>query len=80
MNDNDHSWIAWVNDRDAKVLLLTLIECIMEGDDNQSLRPVVQGWRANALRALHADNWRAPVDSYIEVWADARLSPERDKT
>jgi hypothetical protein len=79
MDANDHSWISWLGERDAKVLLLALVEDITAGDDVGVLREMVAGWRANALRALHADNWRAPVDGYLEVWVDARLSPERDR-
>jgi hypothetical protein len=75
----EHAWIAWLGERDAHVLLPALVEAISEGADGNALGQLVDGWHTNALQALHAEDWRAPVDRYLEVWADARLAPERER-
>jgi hypothetical protein len=69
-----YEWIRWLSGRDATALLIHLCTSL---DDPQATREdlvtMVHGWRDNALAALHADNWRAAVDDYLEVTADARL-------
>jgi hypothetical protein len=72
-----HDWISWLREHDAKVLLLTLVQEIERPDatlDGHGLRAMVDGWRANALKALDADNWQACIDKHLEVWVDARLA------
>jgi len=78
-NQMDHSWISWLSGRDAKVLLLCLVESIMAGIPERTLQDMATGWHRNAQAALTADDWRASVDGYLEVWADARLAAERRK-
>jgi len=68
-----HAWVDWLGDRDTAVLLLTLMRAIDEGDAVERLKAMVDGWRRNALEALAADDYRADVDAYLEVSADARL-------
>jgi hypothetical protein len=69
-----HEWVRWLSGADAAVLLGKLCQFI---DDPQvtkdTLVTVVHQWRANALKALTADDWKASVDDYLEVTADARL-------
>jgi hypothetical protein len=67
-----HAWVEWLGARDAAVLLLTLLQGIDQGERPETLRQVVDGWRANALRALAAENYRAAVDTHLEVFVDAR--------
>jgi hypothetical protein len=69
-----HEWVRWLSGMDATVLLGNLCQHI----DNptvtkDALVTLVHQWRANALEALQADNWKASVDGYLEVTADARL-------
>jgi hypothetical protein len=69
-----HEWVRWLSGVDATVLLLTLCQHI----DNphvprDALVTLVHQWRANALEALRAEDWRASVDAYLEVMVDARL-------
>jgi hypothetical protein len=69
-----HEWVRWLSGVDATVLLGNLCQHI----DNptvtrDALVTLVHQWRANALEALQADNWKASVDGYLEVTADARL-------
>jgi hypothetical protein len=69
-----HEWVRWLSGVDATVLLLNLCQHI----DNHSvsrdaLVTLVHEWRANALQALHADDWKASVDAYLEVSVDARM-------
>lgn len=70
-----HEWVRWLSGVDAAVLLLNLCQHI---DDphvtRDALVTLVHQWRANALQALHAEDWRASVDAYLEVMVDARLS------
>jgi hypothetical protein len=68
-----HAWVDWLGERDAAALLLTLMRAIDEGDDVEHLKAMIDGWRRNALEALAADDYRADVDAYLEVSADARL-------
>jgi DNA-binding transcriptional ArsR family regulator len=49
------------------------MRAIDEGDAVERLKVLVDGWRANALKALAANDYRASVDSYLEVSVDARL-------
>jgi hypothetical protein len=69
-----HEWVRWLSGADATVLLLYLCQRI---DDPQvpreALVTLVHEWRANALQALHAEDWKASVDAYLEVMVDARL-------
>jgi hypothetical protein len=69
-----HEWVRWLSGVDATVLLLHLCQHI----DNphvtrDALVTLVHQWRANALEALQADDWKAFVDKYLEVAVDARL-------
>jgi hypothetical protein len=68
-----HAWVEWLGQRDAAALLLTLMQAIDEGASGESLHAMVDDWRRNALEALAADDYRADVDTYLEVAADARL-------
>ena len=70
-----HDWIAWLHERDAQVLLLSLMQAVEAPDAHlETLRRMVADWRANAIRALEANDWTASVDKYLEVRVDARLS------
>jgi hypothetical protein len=77
-----HDWIAWLHERDAHVLLLSLMQAVEAPDATlEMLRRLVADWRANAERALTAEDWRACVDGYLEVWVDARLAAQsREET
>jgi hypothetical protein len=68
-----HAWVEWLGDRDAATLLLTLVRAIDEGGAVERLQAMVDDWRRNALKALAADDYRADVDTYLEVSVDARL-------
>lgn len=68
-----YHWIAWLGERDAQALLLCLMQAIERDTPLQGLKEMVAGWRANAHRALTADDYRASVDYYLEVSVDARL-------
>lgn len=69
-----HEWVRWLSGVDATVLLVKLCQFI---DDPQvtkdTLVTVIHQWRANALEALTAEDWKASVDAYLEVAVDARL-------
>jgi hypothetical protein len=69
-----HEWVRWLSGVDATVLLLSLCQRI---DDPQVTREalitLVHEWRANALEALRAEDWKASVDAYLEVAVDARM-------
>ena len=70
-----HDWIAWLHERDAQVLLLSLVQAVEAPDVRlETLRRLVADWRANAVRALEANDWTASVDKSLEVRVDARLS------
>ena len=69
-----HEWVRRLSGADATVLLLNLCQPI----DNphvtkDALVTLVHQWRADALEALQADDWKAFVDEYLEVTVDARL-------
>jgi hypothetical protein len=68
-----HAWVDWLGARDAAALLLALMRAIDEGDAVARLRAMVDGGRRNALEALAAHDYRADVDTYLEVSVDARL-------
>jgi hypothetical protein len=68
-----HAWVDWLGDRDTAALLLTLMQAIDKETPPEALRQMVDGWRTNALQALAANDYRASVDGYLEVSADARL-------
>lgn len=70
-----YAWLAWLGEKDAHVLLLSLMQAIeAEHVPHAMLRDMVAGWRRNALKALDADDWTAQVDAYLEVRVDARLA------
>ena len=69
-----YTWLAWLREKDAAVLLLSLMQAIEGGSTEATLRNMVAGWRRNALRALTDDTWTAQVDGYLEVRVDARLT------
>jgi hypothetical protein len=68
-----YDWVGWLGERDAQVLLLWLMRGIEEGTSLESLRSEVEGWRANAHKALTANDYRACVDKFLEVFVDARV-------
>jgi hypothetical protein len=75
-----HDWIAWLHERDTQVLLLNLMQAVEAPDATlETLRRLVAEWRANAVRALEANDWTATVDKYLEVRVDARLSTLQHK-
>jgi hypothetical protein len=55
------------------VLFIALMHGVEEGTPLETLRRMVEGWRANAHRALTADDYRATVDTFLEVTVDARV-------
>ena len=70
-----HDGIAWLHERDAQVLLLSLVQAVEAPDARrETLRRMVADWRANAVCALEANDWTASVDTSLEVRVDARLS------
>ena len=46
---------------------------IKEGTSLESLRSEVEGWHANAYKALTTNDYRACVDKFLEVFVDARV-------
>jgi hypothetical protein len=68
-----HTWVGWLGERDAQVLLLSLMQAIEEGSALETLKRMVEGWRENAYEALTADDYRACVDKFLEVYVDARV-------
>ena len=69
-----HEWVRWLSGVDATVLLLNLCQHIDQRDvTREALVALVHQWRANALQALRADDWKASVDEYLEVAVDARM-------
>lgn len=72
--EEPYAWLAWLGEKDAAVLLLSLMQAIEGGSTEASLRGMVTGWRRNALKALTQDDWTAQVDGYLEVRVDARLT------
>jgi hypothetical protein len=68
-------WIRWISGTDAQLLLMFLCHCIMEHEPTlENLQWKVETWRTAALKALADPRWRAQVDEFLEVWADARLA------
>jgi hypothetical protein len=68
-----YDWIGWLGERDVQALSLSLMQAIEKATPLETLRIMVEGWRANAHEALTADNYRASVDTFLEVSVDARL-------
>lgn len=69
-----YEWVRWLSGGDAMVLLMYLCQHINDPSiTREALERLVHGWRANALNALVADDWKASVDGFLEVHADARL-------
>jgi len=69
-----HEWMRWLSGVDATVLLLNLCQHIDNPDvTREALVALVHQWRANALQALTAEDWKASVDEYLEVAVDARM-------
>jgi hypothetical protein len=69
-----HEWVRWLSGVDATVLLLNLCQHIDDpAVSRDALVTLVHQWRANALEAVQAEDWKASVDRYLEVTADARL-------
>ena len=60
-----HEWVRWPSGVDTAVLLLNLCQHIDHPDvTREALVALVHQWRANALQALRADDWKASVDAY----------------
>jgi hypothetical protein len=69
-----HEWVRWLSGVDATVLLLNLCQHIDAPHmTKDALVTLVHQWRANALEALQAEDWKASVDKYLEVSVDARM-------
>jgi hypothetical protein len=69
-----HEWVRWLSGVDATVLLLNLCQHIDHPDvTRDALVTLVHQWRANAVQALTAEDWKASVDDYLEVAVDARM-------
>jgi len=67
-----YDWISWLRERDAQMLLISLMNAIERGSTPEVLSAMVKGWRDNAHKALRTNNYRASVDKYLEVTVDAR--------
>ena len=60
-----HEWVRWLSGVDAAVLLLHLCQHIaIPHVTKDALVTLVHAWRAHALRALTAADWKASVDTY----------------
>lgn len=69
-----YDWLAWIDGTDCRLLLMTLAQAVADdGCAMDDLRAMLDGWRTNAERALTEADWRADVDGYLEVTADARF-------
>ena len=69
-----YDWVAWLSGADATVLLQHLLLMIeSDGCTVATLQRIVQGWRENAHDALTNNDYKAEVDGYLEIHADARL-------
>jgi hypothetical protein len=68
-----YDWVGWLGERDAQVLCILLMRGIEDGTPLETLKGMVEGWQANAHRALTADDYRACVDKCLEVTVDARV-------
>ena len=53
--------------------MLCLLQAIDRGTSIESLQRMVEGWQEHAHEALAANDYRASVDTYLEVSVDARL-------
>jgi hypothetical protein len=73
MMPEPYARISWLGERDAQVLLISLMARIEQGSPPETLRQMVEGWRSNAQKALTADDYRACVAMFLEVFVDARL-------
>jgi hypothetical protein len=69
-----YDWVAWLSGQDAKVLLIWLMKAIESPNGPDHSADMIAGWRANAYKALAAEDFTWCVDGYLEVYADARLS------
>jgi hypothetical protein len=67
-----YEWVRWLDASGTQLLLMTLMQGIEGGTSLEVLQTMVTGWRANAMRALTAENWTASVDHHLEVQADCR--------
>ena len=68
-----YAWVGWLGDKDTQVLLISLMAAIEQGVAMETLQAMVNGWRASAHHALTADDYRACVDKFLEVYVDARV-------
>jgi hypothetical protein len=60
-----HEWVRWLSGVDATVLFGNLCQHIDAPHvTRDALVTLVHEWRANALRALTAEDWKASVDAY----------------
>ena len=62
-----HEGVRWLSGVDATTLLLNLchhIDTLHVTKD--ALVTLVHQWRANALEALTAEDWKASVDTYLD--------------
>jgi hypothetical protein len=60
-----HEWVRWLSGADATVRLFNLCQHIdHSGVTKAALVTLLHQWRANALEALQADDWKASVDEY----------------
>jgi hypothetical protein len=66
-------WVGWLGERDAQVLFTWLMRGLEDGTALESLKCMVEGWRANAHQALTADDYRACADNFLEVSVDATV-------
>lgn len=55
------------------MLLLSLMAAVEQEIPKTTLKTLIDGWRLNAHRALTADDYRACVDGYLDVYVDARM-------
>jgi hypothetical protein len=68
-----YDWVGWLGKLDAQILFIWLMRGLEDEIPLETLRRMVEGWRANAHRALTADDYRACVDNFLEVSVDARM-------
>jgi hypothetical protein len=64
-----YAWISWLGERDAQVLLISLMARIEQESPPETLKQMVEGWRSNAQKALTADDYHAYIDRFLEVFA-----------
>ena len=76
-----YAWVAWLSQHDAQLIALSLMAAVEDPScTRETLTTIVDGWRANALKALTAEDWTATVDKYLEVTVDARLYVFQDRS